>query len=133
MKSRLLFASLALLLIGAGYVLRPKPVTVVLHALGDPETVYWRGRLASPRVRDFHFFQAALMNHYRYPPLPFPERVRYRVSLRMQLFVNEPGAHDFELVSPWFGALELDGERVFGSGPLFPGKEPRGSVVLMPG
>ena len=133
MKSRLLFGSLAVLLIGAGYVLRPKPVTVVLHALGDPETVYWRGRLASPRVRDFHYFQAALMNHYPYPPLPFPERVRYRVSLRMELVVKEPGSHDFELVSPWFGALELDGERVFGSGPLFPGKEPRGSVVLTPG
>jgi len=133
MKLRVPLIGLALLLLGAGYALRPQPVQVTLQSLRDPETVYWRSRLASPRVRDFHYFRAALMNHYQYPPHPFPERVRYRVSLRMQLVVREPGVHDFELVSPWFGALEIDGERVFGSGPLFPGRGRRGSVSLTRG
>lgn len=133
MKSRVLLGSLALLLLGTGYALRPDPVTVTLHALREPETVFWRGRLASPRVQDFHYFRAALMNHYQYPPLPFPDRVRYRVLLRMQLIVEESGRHDFELVSPWFGALEIDGERVFGTGPLFPGTEARGSMTLSRG
>jgi len=133
MKPRVLLGSLALFSLGAGYALRPEPVEVTLQDRRDPGTVFWRSGLASPRVRDFHYFRAALMNHYQYPPLPFPERVPYRVSLQMRLVVEEPGSYRFELDSPWFGALEIDGERVFGSGPLFPGEEAHGTITLRPG
>ncbi len=122
---------LALLLVGIAF--RPKPVEVAVHARADPATVYWTGRLAEPAIRSGVYFHSILVNHYRSPPHPFPERVRFRVSLRMNLVIRDEGAHHFELDSPWFGALQIDGERVFGSGPFSPGHSAAGDIVLRSG
>lgn len=83
------------------------------------------------------YFKETLINHYTSPPLPFPARTPpYRVSFFMHLVVNEPGVYTFELDSSWNGALDIEEERVFGSGPFFPGKGPkrlRGNIELSPG
>jgi len=125
----LLGAALVLL----GIVSLPYPVEVAVHARADPSTIYWTGRLADPAIRSGVYFQSILVNHYRSPPNPFPERVRFRVSLRMRLVAKEGGLHHFELDSPWLGALEIDGERIFGSGPFSPGMGSSGEAVLAPG
>jgi hypothetical protein len=117
----------------AGVLLKPEPVEVALHSRADASTVYWTGRLAEPELRSGVYFQSILVNHYRSPPHPFPEDVRYRASLRAQLSIRERGEHHFELDSPWFGALEIDGKRLFGSGPFSPGRSPSGGIVLEPG
>jgi len=119
---------LALLLIGIAS--RQKPVLATIHARADPSTVYWTGRLAQPAIRSGVYFQSILVNYYRTPPHPFPERVRFRVSLRMPLVIRDEGVHHFELDSSWFGALEIDGERVFASGPFSPGYSAAGDIDL---
>lgn len=129
-RSFWIFGSLLLLV---GIAFRQKPVEVAVHAPGDPSTVYWRGRLAEPAVRSGVYFQSILVNHYRSPPHPFPERVRFRVTLQMHLAIGDAGVHHFELDSPWLGALEIDGQRVFGSGPFSPGRAGAGEIVLEPG
>ena len=119
---------LALLLIGIAS--RQKPVLATIHARADPSTVYWTGRLAQPAIQSGVYFQSILVNHYRTPPHPFPEQVPFRVSLRMPLVIRDEGVHHFELDSSWFGALEVDGERVFGSGPFSPGHSAVGDIDL---
>ncbi len=117
----------------AGVLLRRRPVEVAVYARDAPSTVYWSGRLAEPALRSGVYFQSILVNHYRTPPNPFPEDVRYRVSLRAYLVIRDGGDHHFELDSPWFGALDIDGKRVFGSGPFSPGLSRAGDIVLGPG
>jgi hypothetical protein len=124
---------LGTVLLFAGTLLRPKPVEVAVQARDDPSTVYWTGRLAEPSLRSGVYFQSILVNHYRSPPHPFPDHVRYQASLRAHLVIHESGEHHFELDSPWVGALDIDGERVFGSGPFAPGLSSSGGIVLEPG
>jgi hypothetical protein len=121
----------ALLLAGA--LVQPKPVEVAVHDRADESTVYWTGRLTEPALRSGVYFQSILVNHYQSPPHPFPEDVRYRASLRASIVIRERGEHRFELDSPWFGALDVDGKRVFGSGPFSPGLSASGGIVLEPG
>jgi len=116
-----------------GIALRPEPVELTVHARTDPSTVYYSGRLAQPAVPSGVYFLSILVNHYRTPPHPFPDRVRFRVSLRAQLVVRDAGMHRFELDSPWYGALEIDGERVLGTGPFSPGHAAGGDVFLEAG
>ncbi len=125
---------LGLILIAAGVAIRPKAVMVELHPPRDLSTTFWRGRLASPAVPEASYFRSVLINHYSSPPFPFPEKTpRFRALFRMQLVVKEAGLHTFELDSPWFGALDIEGERVFGTGPMHPGTGAMGTIVLTPG
>jgi hypothetical protein len=133
LSSKAFFWILGLALLLVGIASRPKPVEVAVHARAEPTTVYWTGRLAEPAIRSGVYFHSILVNHYRSPPHPFPERVRFRVSLRMNLVIRDEGAHHFELDSPWYGALDIDGERVFGSGPFSPGPTAAGDIVLESG
>lgn len=90
--------------------------------------------MAEPAVTDGAFFRQALINSYKSPPLPFPERIPpYRVSFFMQLRASEPGVYHFELDSPWNGALEIDGQRVFGTGPFWPRRGREGVLELAAG
>jgi hypothetical protein len=124
---------LGFVLVGSGLILRTKPVLVEIHPRRDPSQIYWRGAFSAPSVKDTAFFMMAVANGYQSPPLPLPERIQYRVSMRMSLVVTEEGDHTFELDSPWFGALDIDEQRVFGSGPFHRGTDGDGEIYLLPG
>jgi hypothetical protein len=116
-----------------GLLFLPRAVEVSVHPRREPSNPYWRGSLAEPAVADGGFFLQKLVNHYRSPPLPFPERTPpYRVRFEMHLVVEHAGAHEFELDSPWYGAVDIDGVRVFGMGP-FGGASREGSIDLRAG
>ncbi len=121
------------LLIAVGLALRPAAVTVQVHDRRNPSQVYWSGSFQAPAVEATGFFRAAMMDGYEFPPLPFPEQPQFRVTMRMNLVVSEEGVHGFELDSPWFGALDIGEQHVFGSGPFHPGTEGIGEIRLTPG
>jgi hypothetical protein len=75
-----------------------------------------------------------LINRYSSPPLPFPHQIPpYRVRFQMHLRAREAGSYHFELDSPWNGTLDVEGRRVFGSGPFAPGWGREGGIDLEPG
>ena len=123
-----------LIAISAGYAVRPRAVEVQVHPRRDADRTYWQGTMAEPAVTDGSFFGQVLINGYESPPSPFPERTPpYRVSFFMHLRASESGAYHFELDSSWDGALEIDGQRVFGSGPFWPGRGRTGDLELAAG
>lgn len=131
-RKALLLTGLTLTLIG--FAMRPRAVEVRLHPRREAHPVYWQAAMAEPAVRDVAFFRQTLINRYESPPLPFPERTPpYRVTFSMHLVARDSGTYRFELDSAWNGALEIEGKRVFGSGPFFPGTGREGDIELAPG
>ncbi|HXV64832.1 MAG TPA: glycosyltransferase family 39 protein, partial [Vicinamibacteria bacterium] len=105
----------------------------VVPRIGSP-VPFWQGSLATPSVGDGGFFVQKIINEYRSPPRPFPDRMPpFRVRFDMHLIARDHGTYGFELDSPWDGALDVDGNRVFGSGPMAPGGGHEGEIVLTAG
>jgi hypothetical protein len=125
---------LAIGLMAAGGVLLPREVDVQIEPRRDREQPYWRGALRALSVRDGAFFLQTLINRYPSPPLPFPHQTPpYRVRFTTHLHARAAGSYHFELDSPWDGALDVEGQRVFGSGPFSPGGGRDGEIELVPG